>query len=216
MLAAVTGLVDVKALRDIWRFDRTEFAATAAAVIGVLGSGLLNGVLVGVGVLDRCCCPPRLAAAGQRSRTRAGHVVLRRHRPPPENERIPGVLVVRPEASLVFFNVDHVHDRIEALLAASAPPPRLVILLMAAVPFVDLAGSRLVLDLRLRLDRQGIALRLAEARDAVCDALRRVGGDDAIDATSARVTVADAVRDHAHDASVGGSTRTLRPTSDRS
>ena len=40
VLVAVTGLVQVEALRHIWRFSRTEFAVAMAAVIGVLGSGL--------------------------------------------------------------------------------------------------------------------------------------------------------------------------------
>src|SRR5262245_20523125 len=48
VLVAVTGLVNVDALRHIWHFDRTEFAVAMAAVLGVLGSGLLNGVLLGV------------------------------------------------------------------------------------------------------------------------------------------------------------------------
>jgi MFS superfamily sulfate permease-like transporter len=30
----------------------------------------------------------------------------------PENARVPGALVVRPEGSLVYFNVDHVRDRV--------------------------------------------------------------------------------------------------------
>ena len=48
VLVAVTGLVQIDALRHIWRFSRTEFAVAMAAMVGVLGSGLLNGVLLGV------------------------------------------------------------------------------------------------------------------------------------------------------------------------
>jgi hypothetical protein len=62
------------------------------------------------------------------------------------------------------------------------------------VPFVDLAGSHLVMELRASLARNGIALRLAEARDTVCDALRRVGGDGALDLVAAKLTIADALR----------------------
>jgi high affinity sulfate transporter 1 len=194
VLAAVAGLVDARALRDIWRFDRAEFAVTAAAIIGVLGSGLLNGVLIGVGLsmllLIRRAASPRVTEVARVPGT-SYFADVARH---PENERVPGVLAVRPEGSLVYFNVDHVHDRIDEILAASAPPPRLVILVMAAVPFVDLAGSHLVMELRASLARNGIALRLAEARDTVCDALRRVGGDGALDLVAAKLTIADALR----------------------
>src|SRR6185436_7211601 len=48
VLVAVTGLVQVEALEKIWRFSRQEFAVATVAFLGVLGSGLLNGVLFGV------------------------------------------------------------------------------------------------------------------------------------------------------------------------
>jgi SulP family sulfate permease len=100
---------------------------------------------------------------------------------------------VRPEGSLVYYNVDHVRDRVAQLVAASPTAPHVVFLVLAAVPFIDLAGSRLVLDLRDELERQGITLRLAEARDAVCDALRRIATDHPLDFATARLSVAEAL-----------------------
>ena len=63
ILVAVTGLVQIDTLRHIWRFSRTEFAVSMAALLGVLGSGLLNGVLLGVVIslillLGRASRPP--------------------------------------------------------------------------------------------------------------------------------------------------------------
>jgi MFS superfamily sulfate permease-like transporter len=48
VLMAVTGLIQIEALRSIWRFSRKEFAVAMAALLGVLGAGLLQGVLIGV------------------------------------------------------------------------------------------------------------------------------------------------------------------------
>jgi high affinity sulfate transporter 1 len=194
VLAAVTGLVDVHALRAIWHFDRSEFAVTAAAIVGVLGSGLLNGVLIGVGLsillLIRRAATPRVAEVARVPGT-AYFADIARH---PENQRIPGVLVVRPQGALVYFNVDHVRDRIAQLIEESPAPPRAVVLLMAAVPYVDLAGSHFVLELRERLRERGVALHLAETRDAICDALNRAGGAGSVDVARAKLTVAEAVR----------------------
>jgi high affinity sulfate transporter 1 len=193
ILAAVTGLVDVRALREIWHFDRREFAVTAAAILGVLGSGLLNGVLIGVALsiflLIRRAATPRVTEVARVPGTNHFADVVRH----PENQRVAGVLVVRPEGSLVYFNVDHVRDRIAALVASSATPPRLVVLMMAGVPFLDLAGSQLVLELRRSLEERGIAFRIAEARDAVCDALTRAGGEAAVDVRTAKLSVAEAL-----------------------
>jgi high affinity sulfate transporter 1 len=196
VLAAVPGLVDIHKLREIWHFDRREFAVTAAAVVGVLGSGLLNGVLIGVGLsiflLIRRAAHPRVTEVGRVPGTTYFADIVRH----PENERVAGALVVRPEGSIVYFNVDHVRDRVAELVAASHAPVRVVLLMLAAVPFLDLAGCELVLELKKTLAQRGIELRLAEARDAVCDALRRAGGDGAIDVTSAKLRIADALMEH--------------------
>ncbi|HMF99524.1 MAG TPA: SulP family inorganic anion transporter [Vicinamibacterales bacterium] len=193
VLAAVTGLVDVHKLREIWNFDRSEFVVTAVAIIGVLGSGLLNGVLFGVGLsillLIRRAATPRVTEVARVPGTSYFADIVRH----PENQRAPGVLAVRPEGSILYFNVDHVRDRVAQLIAASATPPRVVILVLVGVPFIDLAGSELVIELRSALERNGIMLRLAEARDTVCDALKRAGAERTIDFGTAKLSVAEVV-----------------------
>jgi high affinity sulfate transporter 1 len=193
VIAAVTGLVDVRKLREIWHFDRGEFAVTAAAIAGVLGSGLLNGVLIGVGLsmllVIRRAAHPRVTEVARVPGT-AYFADIVRH---PENQRVPGVLAVRPEGALLFFNADHVRDRVLALVAERSTPPRTVMLVMVAVPHLDLVGSGLVIELRATLAKQGIALQVAEARDAVCDALKRAGGERTIDFSTAKLSAADAV-----------------------
>ncbi|NQX01001.1 DNA repair protein, partial [bacterium] len=47
VLAAITGLFNFAALRHMWKVSRSEFAVAVAALLGVLGSGLLMGVLIG-------------------------------------------------------------------------------------------------------------------------------------------------------------------------
>src|SRR6185295_16366946 len=104
VLAAVMGLVDLRALRHIWQFSRAEFFVAIAALLGVLGSGPVNGVLLGAGMsvvlLLRQAARPRVTELGRVPGTTyfADRV---RH---PENESIPGVLVVRCESALLYFN----------------------------------------------------------------------------------------------------------------
>jgi high affinity sulfate transporter 1 len=175
VLVAVTGLVQVAALRHIWHFSRTEFAVTMAAVLGVLGSGLLNGVLLGVALslvlLIRRASRPRVIEVGRVPGT-SYFADLTRH---PENERVRDVLVARTEGAILYFNVDHVRDRLTALATERDPLPRLVVLFMGNVPFVDLAGAELLLDLEAKLRARGIDFRLAEPHGTVREALRRLG-----------------------------------------
>jgi len=191
VLVAVTGLIQVHALRHIWRFSRQEFAVAMVAVAGVLGSGLLNGVLLGVLIsivllLGRAS-RPRVIEMGRVPGT-SHFADLVRH---PENERVPDVLVVRGEGALLYFNVDHVRDRIAALVAERATPPRLIVFFMGAVPRVDLAGAELLLDLRSVYRQSGIDFRLAETRGPVREALRRVNEEEARALAEANQTVDD-------------------------
>jgi high affinity sulfate transporter 1 len=193
VLVAVTGLIQVHALRHIWRFSRQEFAVAMVALAGVLGSGLLNGVLLGVLIsvvllLGRAS-RPRVVEIGRVPGT-TYFADLVRH---PENERVPDVLVVRSEGALLYFNVDHVRDRLAAIVAERATPPRLIVLFMGNVPHVDLAGAELLLDLRTRYRAAGIDVRLAETHGPVREALRRLDETQARELAEANQTVEDVV-----------------------
>src|SRR5207244_4392902 len=48
VLMAVAGLVKPSVFVHLWRSDRGELLIAVAALLGVLGSGLLRGVLIGV------------------------------------------------------------------------------------------------------------------------------------------------------------------------
>ena len=47
VLVAVAGLFKLSTLKQLWRGDRPEFVVAMAALLGVLGSGLLRGVMIG-------------------------------------------------------------------------------------------------------------------------------------------------------------------------
>jgi len=193
ILVAVTGLVQVATLRHIWRFSRTEFAVAMAALLGVLGSGLLNGVMLGVVIslllLIRRASRPRVTELGRVPGT-SYFADLTRH---PENERVPDVLVARSEGALLYFNVDHVRDRLTTLVSERLSPPRLVVFFMGNVPHADLAGVEFLLDLRNTFHRSGIDFRLAEVHGEVREALRRLGDEHGGGLAEANQTVDDAI-----------------------
>lgn len=176
VLTAVVGLVDLPALRRLWRVSRSDFAAAAAALAGVLAFGILQGILLAVltSVLIQLvhASRPHVAVLGRIPGT-ARYSDTARH---PENEAIPGVLAFRPEGSLLFVNADGV---LEAMLArvASEPPGaiRLVICDLSATPRIDLAAADMLRKLLAVLDSQGIALAIAGAHGSLRDLLRRDG-----------------------------------------
>jgi len=174
VLTAVMSLVDIHALRHIWRFSRTEFFVAIAALVGVLGSGPVNGVLLGAAIsivlLLRQAASPRVTELARIPGTTYFADRSRR----PEHERTPGVFVVRCESSLFYFNVEYVRERLLALLAARPDAVRLVVFFLGAVPKIDLAGAELLSELHRTFRAKDIAFRLADAHGEVRDALRRV------------------------------------------
>jgi MFS superfamily sulfate permease-like transporter len=193
ILVAVTGLIQVDTLRHIWRFSRTEFAVAMAAVLGVLGSGLLNGVLLGVVfslvlLLGRAS-RPRVTELGRVPGTNY-FADLARH---PDNQRLTDVLVFRSEGALLYFNVDHVRDRVAALIAASEVRPRLLVFFMGNVPYADLAGVEFLLELDATCRKSGIGFRLAEVHGEVREAIRRAHSPHAAGLAEANQTVDDVV-----------------------
>lgn len=174
VLVAVTGLFKVKALMRLWHFSRAEFAIAIAALLGVLGSGLLRGVLIGavlsiLMLLRRASKPP----ATELGRVPGTEYFADRIRNP-ENEREPGVFVFRTSGALLYFNVDHVRDEFFAQLEAFGAARRAVYFL-GAVPMVDLAGAELLVEIHRTLKTRGIEFRLAATPSSVRETLIRAG-----------------------------------------
>ena len=191
ILMAVTGLIQINTLKHIWRFSRTEFAVAMAALLGVLGSGLLNGVLLGVVfslmLLLRRASRPRVTELGRVPGT-TYFADLTRH---PENETVDDVLVVRTEGALLYFNVDHVRERVSTLIAERRTPLRLLVFFMGNVPLVDLAGVEFLFELDATCRKSGIEFKLAEVHGEAREALRRLGDEHGSRLAEANQTVAD-------------------------
>src|SRR5246127_358091 len=195
VLMAVTGLFKLSALKHLWRADRAEFVVAMAALLGVLGSGLLRGVMIGAVIslvqLLRAASRPHVAFLGRipgssRFSDRERH---------PDNELIPGALIFRPESGLVYFNVDHVCESILKRVHAEATPPKLVVLDLSAAPRVDLQSAHALAGMADELTAQGIRFQAVEPRSSVRDRLRNEGVDGKLGGVNRFTSVADAVED---------------------
>jgi sulfate permease, SulP family len=193
VLVAVASLFKVSALQHLWRSDRTEFIVAIAAIIGVLGQGLLRGVMIGAIIslvlLIRGASRPHVAFLGRIPGTRRFSDRARH----PDNELIPGVLIFRPESGLIYFNMDHVRDTILDRVHAASPAPRLVVLDLSATPRVDMHGAQMLGSLAEELTAAGIRVQAVEARSSVRDRIRSEGVDARLGGIDRLATVADAV-----------------------
>jgi high affinity sulfate transporter 1 len=195
VLVALAGLLKVGELRYLWSADRAEFVVAIAALLGVLGSGLLRGVLIGALIslvqLLRRASVPHVAFLGRipgtnRFSDQARHA---------DNESIPGILIFRVEASLFYFNIDYIRDLVLDRVRREAVPPQLVLCDLSASPKVDLQSAYALGRMTDELASLGIRMRVVEARSSTRDRLRAVGLEEKLGGINRHWTVAQVVED---------------------
>jgi SulP family sulfate permease len=203
VLMAVAGLFRVDALRYLWKTDRAEFVIALAALLGVLGSGLLRGVFIGAGLsmlrLIYLASRPNVAVLGRIPGSRR-YSDLARH---PDNESIPGLLIVRPEGALVYFNAEHVLRTVERALRTASPHPTLVLCDLSASPRLDYAACEMLRTMANEFTRAGARLHLVETHAEVRDMLRLHHVDTVVGGVNRFKTVADAADEFLSGAAPG-------------
>ena len=195
VLVAVAGLLNLSALKELWRDDRSEFVVAIAALGGVLTSGLLRGVMIGVAIslvqLVRVSSRPHVALLGRIPGTRR-FSDCDRHA---DNELIPRVMIFRPESALIYFNVDNVCDAILNRVHAQEIPPKLVVLDLSAAALVDMQSAYALASLADELTAEGIKFHAVEPRSSVRDRLRHAHVDGRLGGIDRFTMVADVI-DH--------------------
>ncbi len=195
VLVAVRGLIDISALRRLREVSRLEFRISMVAFVGVLLLGILKGVLlaaiVSLLMLITAAARPNVAVLGRIPGSRRFSDIARH----PDNEAIPGVLIFRVEASLLYFNTDHVRQVVWDKIQSSMPL-RLVVCDLSNSPYVDVAGARFLTGLQKDLAERGVALRLAEARSQVRDLLRAEGLEERIGYFGRHLSVDQVISEH--------------------
>lgn len=195
VLVAVRGLFDVPALRRLWRVSRREFRIAIVALAGVLVLGILKGVLLAVIVsillLLAAAARPHVAFLGRIPGT-SRFSDLARH---PDNETLPGILIFRVEASLVYFNVEHVRSRITAKLKETQSL-QLVVCDLSNSPYLDVAGAEMLAALNKGLAARGARMRIVEAHAKVRDLLRAEGLELEFGYFGRHLSIEQAVAEH--------------------
>jgi MFS superfamily sulfate permease-like transporter len=85
------------------------------------------------------------------------------------------MVIVRVEAPLLYFNAGYVSEVVRHKVHSEAAPVHLVVWDLSSTPYVDVVGARMLADLEEAWAKQGMQLRLAEARADVRDILRAEG-----------------------------------------
>jgi len=195
VLHAVSGLIKVKELKRTYQLSKLEFGVAMIAFAGVLVFGILKGVLLAVimslVLLIRRIAHPNVAVLG-RVGTTNHYSDVERH---PDNVTYNGILILRIEASLLYFNAGHIQDKITGKIEEYGDGLKLVILDLSPSSYVDVAGSKMLLQVSNQLQKKGIKLKIVEALSNVREILRKQGMEEMIGRISRRVFINDVVQE---------------------
>ena len=173
--AVVMGMMDVPEMRRLHRVARVDFWIAVAAILGVLGSGVLAGVMIGIALsilwLIYISVTPLMQVLGRQPGTQ----VFRGVDDHPDYETYPGLLVLRFDAGLFFASADALEERLIKLYYEADPKPHTVVLDFEGVNFIDSQGAEKVAQLVEMATARDVELRLARVKTTVKDLLQRDG-----------------------------------------
>ena len=166
------GMMDLPEMRRLARVQRFDFWIAVAAIAATLLVGVLAGVMVGIGLsliwLISVATRPPMPLLGREPGTQ----VFRELDEHPEDERFPGVVVLRLDGGLFFATSDALEDRIREV-ALSTPDISGIVLDCEGIDFIDSQGSAKMREILELTEQAGVTLRLARVKPAVRELLRR-------------------------------------------
>jgi high affinity sulfate transporter 1 len=164
LVSSALGLFDVASLGRYYSVSRPEFWLSVVAMLGVMTVGVLQGVLIAVGLallrLLRLASRPHDVVLGLVQEKGDVYSAIEEE----GGKTIPGLIIYRFESSLLFFNADHFKDRVRAIIKDANTRPRWVLFNAESVPVLDLTGADALEELHAELASQGIVLAVARSK----------------------------------------------------
>ena len=175
LISAALSLLDFSSLRQFWRMDRREFGLCLVTTAGVVAVGSINGILVAVALaivrLVKHTARPSVELLGKEKGLPGLHSIDRHT----SAKAIPGLVLFRFNAPMVFFNADHFKQC--ALKAAKASGEDLRWFVIDTIPIseIDINGVVVLKDLKQRLASQNVQLVLAGRQSEFVTRMRHIG-----------------------------------------
>jgi anti-anti-sigma factor len=169
--AVVFGMIDLGELRRLRRVARIDFWIAAAAIFGVLSSGVLAGVVIGIvlslGWLVYVATSPRLPLLGREPGTQ----VFRELDENPGDETFGGIAVLRLDSGLFFATAEALEERVRSVIQGSEPGLHALVLDLEGVDYIDSQGAAKLAEIQELAETDGVTLRLARVKPQVATML---------------------------------------------
>jgi high affinity sulfate transporter 1 len=192
VIAASLSLADTAGMTRLWRQRRVEFSLAIAAFLGVALLGVLPGIAVAVALsvlnVFRRAWRPYRTELGQPAGVNGYHDV----RDFPDAGKVPGMVLFRFDAPLIFANARTFREEVR-VLARAEPKPQYIVVAAEPITDVDTTAADMLEDLDEELNEAGISLVFAEMKSPVREKIDRYKLTRAIDPAHFFSTIEDAV-----------------------
>jgi high affinity sulfate transporter 1 len=166
------GLIDPAGFRSILRVRRMEFIWAVAALAGVVLLGTLQGIVVAIIVsllgLARQAANPPVYVLGRKPGTNVFRPRTAEH---PEDESIPGLLLLGLTGRVFFLNASRIGDRFQPLINETRP--RAIVIDMSAVSDLEFTALKALIEAEHRMRQQGVLVSLAGLTPDVLEVVQR-------------------------------------------
>lgn len=181
IIYSVLGMVNFSALKRFYREVRTDFWLSVIALIGVIATDVLSGLLLAVFlsvilVIYRAS-RPYLAVLAKVPNQPGNYSNLERN---PGNVKISGLLILRLDAPLFFANANVAHSQVLSAINACDTPPKAVLFDIGSSFTLDITSIDMLKSLINDLHDRHIEILLAQVRADARDKLRVSGLTDPI------------------------------------
>lgn len=175
LMLAAYSLLDLASLKRLWTLDRKEFALSLITSLGVVTLGAINGILIAVALavirFVKHTARPRVELLG-RVKGLQGFHSLQTH---PDGKALPGLLLLRFNAPLVFFNADHFLEQSRRAIAEADQKPQWFVVDAIPMDGIDISGVNALQQLNQSLASEGIRLVIAGRRTEFLRGLNAMG-----------------------------------------
>ena len=198
LIVTAIGMLELASLRTLYKVDRNEFSIAMTVTLVILIAGVITGIIAGllvslIAVLVEIS-RPRDAVLRRRISDGKFHDCLEAD----EAQDVPGVIVYRLYAPLIFANARYVMERIQQLVDAAGPELEWLIIDAQAIPDMDVTAAQRFAELHRELRAQGVEVKIADAPRPFREELAKVGLSDALGSQQFFVSVKKAVEAFEH------------------
>ncbi|WP_045226582.1 SulP family inorganic anion transporter [Methyloterricola oryzae] len=164
LIFSAWGLLDLASVQRLRGIDHFEFTLSLVTTVGVLAIGVLPGVVIAIlmallNVLIKIYRPPDTLMGRVPGLEGYNDLNLAEDSSP-----LPGIIIYRFDAPLLFFNAEYFKARVLSLVDGSALPPRWFIFNAESVSQLDSTGALALRDVHAALEERGVQLVIARPK----------------------------------------------------